>query len=44
MCLAACHHAPMFQVQSRTEISYHEDQTVEKAIQMVESWRQANGQ
>jgi len=44
MCLAACHHAPMFQVQSRTEISYHEDQTVEKAIQMVDSWRQANGQ
>lgn len=44
MCLAACHHAPMFQVQSRTEISYHEDQTVEKAVQLVESWRQVNGQ
>ncbi len=44
MCLAACHHAPMFQVQSRTEISYHEDQTVDKAMQLVESWRQANGQ
>jgi len=44
MCLAACHRAPMFQVQSRTEISYHEDQTVDKAMQLVESWRQANGQ
>jgi NADH-quinone oxidoreductase subunit E len=44
MCLAACHRAPMFQVQSRTEISYHEDQTVDKAVQLVESWRQANGQ
>ncbi len=44
MCLAACHHAPMFQVQSRNEISYHEDQTVDKAVQLVESWRQANGQ
>jgi NADH-quinone oxidoreductase subunit E len=43
MCLAACHRAPMFQVQSRTEISYHENQTVEKAMQLVESWRQANG-
>lgn len=43
MCLAACHRAPMFQVQSRTEITYHEDQTVDKAIQLVESWRQANG-
>ena len=44
MCLAACHHAPMFQVQSRTEISYHEDQTVDKAMQLAESWRQVNGQ
>lgn len=43
MCLAACHRAPMFQVQSRTEIGYHEDQTVDKAVQLVESWRQANG-
>jgi len=43
MCLAACHRAPMFQVQSRTEITYHEDQTVDKAVQLVESWRQANG-
>lgn len=44
MCLAACHCAPMFQVQSREGISYHEDQTVDKAMQLVESWRQVNGQ
>lgn len=44
MCLAACHRAPMFQVQSRNEISYHEDQTVDKAVQLVDSWRQANGE
>jgi NADH-quinone oxidoreductase subunit E len=44
MCLAACHRAPMFQVQSHTEITYHEDQTVDKAMQLVESWRQASGQ
>lgn len=43
MCLAACHRAPMFQVQSHTEITYYEDQTVDKAVQLVESWRQANG-
>ncbi len=43
MCLAACHRAPMFQVQSRTEITYHEDQTVESAMQLVESLRQADG-
>ncbi|MEX1071986.1 MAG: NADH-quinone oxidoreductase subunit NuoE [Anaerolineales bacterium] len=42
MCLAACHRAPMFQVQSSTEISYHEDQTVESAMQLVDSWRQGN--
>jgi NADH-quinone oxidoreductase subunit E len=43
MCLAACHRAPMFQVQSHTEITYYEDQTVDKAVQLVDSWRQANG-
>lgn len=43
MCLAACHRAPMFQVQSHEGISYHEDQTVDKAMQLVDSWRQVNG-
>jgi NADH-quinone oxidoreductase subunit E len=43
MCLAACHRAPMFQVQSRTEITYHEDQTVDSAMQLVESLRRADG-
>lgn len=43
MCLAACHRAPMFQVQSREGISYHEDQTVDTAMQLVDSWRQVNG-
>lgn len=43
MCLAACHRAPMFQVQSGVGIEYHEDQTVEKTMQLVESWRQGSG-
>jgi NADH-quinone oxidoreductase subunit E len=43
MCLAACDRAPMFQVQSHTEITYYEDQTVDKAVQLVDSWRQVNG-
>jgi NADH-quinone oxidoreductase subunit E len=30
-CLAACHRAPMFQVQGDGEISYHEHQTAETA-------------
>jgi NADH-quinone oxidoreductase subunit E len=43
MCLAACHRAPMFQVQSRTEITYYEDQTVDSAMLLVQGWRQGNG-
>jgi NADH-quinone oxidoreductase subunit E len=39
MCLAACHRAPMFQVQSTERISYHENQTVDSAMQLVEGWR-----
>ncbi|MEX2143127.1 MAG: NADH-quinone oxidoreductase subunit NuoE [Anaerolineales bacterium] len=43
MCLAACHRAPVFQVQSRSEISYHEEQTVDRAMLLVQGWRQGNG-
>lgn len=43
MCLAACDKAPMFQVQSRTAISYHENQTVDSTMQLVDTWRQENG-
>lgn len=39
-CLAACHRAPMFQVQGDGEISYHEHQTVETAVQIIEALRQ----
>jgi len=39
MCLAACDKAPMFQLQSTTEIAYHENQTVESTLELVESWR-----
>jgi NADH-quinone oxidoreductase subunit E len=38
-CLAGCDHAPMFQVQSETEITYHEDQTVESTLELIEKWR-----
>lgn len=40
MCLAACDKAPMFQVQSSHEITYHENQTVESAIKLVDGWRE----
>ena len=41
MCLAACDHAPMFQVQDYNEIKYHEDQTVESTMALIEGWRKA---
>jgi len=39
MCLAACDKAPMFQVQTGDGLAYHENQTVESAVKLVESWR-----
>jgi NADH-quinone oxidoreductase subunit E len=39
-CLAGCHHAPMFQVQGGDEgIVYHEDQTVESAVEIIAGLR-----
>lgn len=39
MCLAGCDHAPMFQVQDSEGIHYHEDQTVESAMEIIEGLR-----
>ena len=39
MCLAGCHRAPMFQVQSGDGLEYHEDQTVESALQVIDELR-----
>lgn len=44
MCLAACDKAPMFQVQSREGIAYHENQTVESAARLVDGWRAAEAE
>jgi NADH-quinone oxidoreductase subunit E len=38
-CLAGCHRAPMFQLQGDGEIAYHENQTVESAMKLVEELR-----
>ncbi len=38
-CLAACHRAPMFQVQGDGDIDYHENQTLEKAVAWIEETR-----
>ena len=39
-CLAGCDHAPMFQMQSRDSITYHQDQTVESTLALIDSLRQ----
>ena len=37
MCLAACHRAPVFQVQDSSGLHYHETQTVESALAWARS-------
>jgi NADH-quinone oxidoreductase subunit E len=39
MCLAACDKAPMFQVQSGAGLEYHENQTVDSALEFIEQLR-----
>ncbi len=39
-CLAGCFRAPMFQVQSGAGITYHENQTVESAMEVIDGLRQ----
>ncbi|MFN2159775.1 MAG: NADH-quinone oxidoreductase subunit NuoE [Anaerolineales bacterium] len=39
MCLAACDRAPMFQLQSAEGLEYHENQTVENALSLIEGLR-----
>ena len=38
-CLAGCHRAPLFQLQGDSEITYHEDQTVDTALALVNELR-----
>lgn len=38
-CLAGCHHAPLFQVQGDGDITYHEDQTPETAMKVMDDLR-----
>ncbi len=38
-CLAACHRAPMFQVQGKGELEYHENQNVELTLAWMDEVR-----
>lgn len=40
-CLAACDKAPMFQIQSRQGLEYHENMTVDKTMELIEALKQA---
>jgi len=42
MCLAACDKAPMFQVQTGQGLEYHENQTVEDALSLINRWKSAS--
>ncbi len=42
-CLAACDRAPMFQVQSGEGLTYHENQTLESALELVSQLRAQEG-
>jgi NADH-quinone oxidoreductase E subunit len=41
MCLAACDKAPMFQVQAAEGISYHENMTVDRTMELVDALRKS---
>jgi NADH-quinone oxidoreductase subunit E len=41
-CLAACHRAPMFQMQGEGEIEYYENQTIESFKELVAGIRHAD--
>ncbi len=40
-CLAACDKAPMFQLQSADDIEYHENMTVERTLELVQTLKRA---
>lgn len=37
MCLAACDKAPMFQLQESDRITYHENMTVDRSLELIEA-------
>jgi NADH-quinone oxidoreductase subunit E len=42
MCLAACDKAPMFQLQEGDQVTYHENMTVDRALELVEALKKSN--
>ena len=44
MCLAGCDKAPMFQLQSAEGIAYHENMSVDKTMELIETLRKSSGE
>ena len=44
MCLAGCDKAPMFQLQSADGIAYHENMSVDKTMELIETLRKSGGE
>ncbi len=38
-CLAACDHAPVFQVQTPDGLTYHQDMDIKATLELIEQWR-----
>jgi NADH-quinone oxidoreductase subunit E len=43
MCLAGCDKAPMFQLQDGDKVTYYENMTVDKTLELVEALRKSQG-
>jgi len=41
MCLAGCDKAPMFQLQEGDKVTYHEDMTVDKTVELLDALKAA---
>ena len=41
-CLAGCHRAPMFQIQSGDGLEYHENMSVDKTMELVEALKKSD--
>lgn len=44
MCLAACDRAPMFQMQDGQGLTYHENMTVDKTMELIEALKKGGGE
>jgi NADH:ubiquinone oxidoreductase subunit E len=42
MCLAACDKAPMFQLQDSDKVTYHENMTVDRTMELIDALKKGN--